>query len=203
MCIIIAKHSETKLDKSFLLKGIEQSWNTNSHGAGYAIKSKESNTIWIDKGYFDKDQFLSKMESEIQDDDDFIIHLRLATSGNKDDINCHPFIISTNVKELETVEGHTKKAVIAHNGVISEFTDRKSDHSDTFRFVQYQLSMWIPKFYSSLLNNIGHNKFAVLDPKKGLSVYGNFIRERGIYFSNGGYKKYSYPSVYGYSEIYH
>lgn len=198
MCLIIVKKVGTKLNNELLAKAIKKSGIHNNHGYGFTIKRGTSKNINISKGQKTVTELISDIEeSKIGLNDELIVHLRFGTAGDKNAINCHPFVVSNDTEDVETVYSEfVRKPVLAHNGVISEFTDRQSKYSDTFHFVRDYLSIIDPKYHQTLLDNLGSNKFAMSYPgKKPILLGGTWLQEGGLYFSNAGYKDYtSYSS---------
>lgn len=195
MCLIIAKKAGVALNSQLLRSAITTSCVSNKDGFGYMIKRAGAKTIDLDKGFFDPEELIEQvMGLNVQIGDELVVHLRAGTSGKKDDINCHPFVISHFEREIEETAGTTKHAVIAHNGVMGDFTKTSSDFSDTYHFVKSYLSLIKTEFYKKVLTAMGYNKYAVLYPTKALELFGSFILDSGLYFSNAGYKGYGSTS---------
>lgn len=78
---------------------------------------------------------------KIQKDDELMVHMRYATAGETNVENCHPFIVSDNIKDILLDEVVVKgKAVVAHNGTFDYYVDKKSDYSDTIHYIKDYLS---------------------------------------------------------------
>jgi hypothetical protein len=125
MCLAIYKRKGIKIDKD-LIDNIKTAWTVNSDGAGYSIKLDEG--IYTKKGIMQLDELLNDLK--VIGDNEAVIHLRYATSGEVDEGMTHPFNIDYKVsnKELKAVEFISNR-VLAHNGVL--FSPNLDDYSDT------------------------------------------------------------------------
>lgn len=203
MCLISAAPKGVKKDKDKLKGFIEQGMSSNTDGSGYAVKKK--GILYLEKGFRNPDDLLkSIVDKKLTIDDELIIHHRIGTSGEKNDINMHPFLVTDDTDLLQTTKMlDCKVPIMAHNGVFSSFTDRSSRFSDTFHFIQK--AMFIPEFLQLLKrdqelfknqfkNVIIGQKLAFLFPDHPMILLGNFVEDEGFFHSNGGYKKYVYDS---------
>lgn len=138
MCIIIAKEKGKKYNEQELIDAIEVAKIHNSDGAGFAFKKGNSETILISKGFlFYYEIMLERLaELDIQPEDELIVHLRYATSGNIDAENCHPFVVSSVPSILKETEAEVKEPVLAHNGTFYEYSYTNSEDSDTIHFIR-------------------------------------------------------------------
>lgn len=142
MCIIMAKRAGVKLDMAELKDAVKTSSLHNCHGTGFALKRKNSSNILLSKGYVYYEMALEVIENlKIQKDDELMVHMRYATAGETNVENCHPFIVSDNIKDILLDEVVVKgKAVVAHNGTFDYYVDKKSDYSDTIHYIKDYLS---------------------------------------------------------------
>lgn len=218
MCIIIVKEVNTKLNKTELEASIKVAQKHNCHGAGFAVKKADSGLIHVSKGYlFHYELMLKSLYAyDIQEDDEVIVHLRFATSGKVNQINCHPFVVDEDLDTILLDEATVNLPVMAHNGTFYEFSDKKDSNSDTVNFVKDFLalpnvldsieSIWDANPYLAD-NIIGNNRVSIMYPeanrqmlllgdwnyiKKGSWVYSN-------YYHTNPYDGYRKPGVHNYS----
>jgi len=205
MCVI-AYCKTRKLDEN----EIRNCFITNSDGIGIAWQRK--GLVHFKKGFMN----LGSFKEFYKDFNHFphVIHFRTGTSGGKIPELTHPFKI-----DLENpLEGKTRKGVLFHNGVIRNWQERLSliayyciKKGIKFPSGEFSDSRAIATLLSILginyMETIDTGKFIVLLPYK-LIMYGNFIEEKGIYFSNNsystswGYRDVAYDYNYGY-DYYH
>jgi len=141
-------------------------------------------------------------------------HFRQATEGTVKPQNCHPFPISSNKKELESLDLVTNRA-ITHNGIIwdygegglTDLTNKDtSDTTDTQKFIENYLSRMGGAIFNQgvrdLIAEYTQSRFAILD-ETSISLIGEFIKDNGLYFSNSGYKKIEpSPIILPYADAY-
>lgn len=96
-----------------LCDGINDAWDANSHGAGYAYA--KNGQLFFSKGYTSSQQLcmkLRKMHADgLFDSSDLLVHLRYTSSGENSVANCHPFI--------------TGQYAMIHNGTVSRYAHDK------------------------------------------------------------------------------
>ena len=129
-----------------------------------------------------------------------IIHLRMATHGEKNEANCHPFMVDDSTAFI-------------HNGVLTIPTPEKQ-YSDTWHFANLLVrpnqrdtaGEWLWSGHASLNLHLlaGYsNKFCFLRADgKHLIVNegaGHWDEERGVWYSNSSYKAFTYSSTSYYS----
>tara|TARA_Y100001937_G_scaffold91101_1_gene123290 strand:+ start:2760 stop:3386 length:627 start_codon:yes stop_codon:yes gene_type:complete len=120
MCVAILKPRGVSID----VETLNDAWDTNSDGGGFAFAKNGKLQVFksLDKKIF-IDALIESMQSV---DTDYMIHMRIATSGITDMMqNCHPFAIS-------------KTMVFCHNGVIRN-VDSTNEISDTRYFNKHIL----------------------------------------------------------------
>lgn len=190
MCLLtyIAPHAQP--DMALLENGAI----SNPDGHGWAILANESITVGHS---MDMDVALTLFElarQHLPADGPALFHSRIATAGNIDTYNCHPFYVNND-----------KRTVIAHNGILPRNAqpNRKDPRSDTHLFAD----VWLPKgrfghFRSRngrrrLSRWLGYgNKMAMLtvDPKYSRDSYilnehlGDWLPDGSMWFSNTSYK---------------
>lgn len=188
---------------------VKTCWQTNPDGAGIAYWRSGDTMVSIEKGFMRLKALRNRLaELELGIDDLVIVHYRWATHGLKDQGNCHPFPLTSNIEALRAITGQFPIA-IAHNGVFGNMACHKT-LSDTQKFIRRILAN--PAIMGNLDNTaiqellIGYcgtsSKLAFLSPSKLLLV-GHFIKDSvtGLLYSNDGYKEYT-PVTYGDNEDY-
>lgn len=188
MCIAIYKPAGVKMPE---LKTFENCWESNSDGAGYAVR--KDGQCHIHKGIMDWKEFEKAYDTRLCKlrDYDVLLHFRIHTHGGVNKENTHPFPITTNVKQLGKTYTVCPRCLI-HNGVLP-ITPRKNSISDTaemaLRIAESGLTS--DKVEALIGELLGTNKIALMN---GVRVYlmGDWIQDNGVYYSN---KTYSY-SIY-------
>jgi len=206
MCLIAVKELGADLPKDEHLKN---GASNNSDGCGIAFWKNNTSEIMIKKDFENVEKLLEFIHSNIKREDACIIHFRQATSGLVDIGNRHPFPITKNKELLRKPEVICKLAV-AHNGVLSNYGSHKK-YSDTQKFILDILaedsvknnleSEAIRKLINAFL---GNDKLAILNSQGTIYLFGDFEKEKGIYYSNYSYgwasffKKGKYDYYAGY-----
>lgn len=199
MCLITCAPKGVIKTKAALKSFVESGMRTNTDGSGFA--AKKDGLIILKKGFRDSVIILDAIEElELGMDDELIIHHRTGTSGLKNDINMHPFLVTSNSKSLQTIDtNNAKLPAMVHNGVFGEFSDMKSDFSDTYHFVEYFMACKeimnmmksdkskFEKIYKDILS---WNKLAFIFPDIDMIRTGQFVEDSGYFHSNSGYKSY-------------
>lgn len=127
MCIIISKPEKRKLDTKYYVNAFKH----NKDGAGVAyVENKE---LKIKKGIFNSDDFVKFVEE--REDQELLIHCRVATHGLINTDNCHPFIVPPT-----EMFPHISFA-IAHNGQLPWRST--ATKSDTACFIEDLLGPWL------------------------------------------------------------
>ena len=185
MCLAILKTKEGKLPASAL----EIASRSNNDGFGIAVALGE-------KLHIVKSMRLDDVKKTLEKFRDFpsIIHLRLATHGEKNVGNCHPFLVDDSTAFI-------------HNGVITIPTPDK-DKSDTWHFANLIVKPhqretkgeWLWTAHASLSLHLlaGYsNKFCFLraDGKHLIVNESAGSWEDGCWFSNSSHK----PVIYSYA----
>lgn len=186
MCLAIYKPSGVVLDWDALLEG----FRSNGHGAGFAVRVGDSLRIY--KGFFTFDAFREAFDPF--KDHQAAVHFRLATHGEKDTFNCHPFEI-------------TPELALIHNGILNIRCDLDAKKSDTWHYVEQILKPMAERdrdFYSRDdvrfmgESAIGGNKFVFL---RGDGDYCIWNDDQGhwhedAWWSNHSYQKSSFGFGY-------
>lgn len=171
MCIIIAKKAGVKrLDPQYF----DKAWTSNPDGGGLVWK-KPNEEVMCQKGFMNKEEFLSKIDELNQDDTAFIAHFRIKSVGAVCAENTHPFVFD--------------HITYAHNGTLGiKPFDGKTD-SETFGlcFLHDKTLDWCKEYKVLLEMALGHSKFAIMDNETGeiLILNEDLGKERdGAWFSN-------------------
>ena len=198
MCLIVTKPKGVPLPKRKLFK---QWFDSHDDGFGLAF-TKPNGKAHILKGAMTEKEMitlLSRLPSLLNGqkaaDVAMIFHFRQATDGSVTPANCHPFPISKKEKVLASLDVETNCALV-HNGIVWDYASagypNLTGKTDTQRFIEEILadlggnlfSLPVQKLIAGYSDN---SRFALLS-KKGITLIGQFIKENGLYFSNGGYK---------------
>lgn len=118
MCLAIYKPSKVSIEWDAL----EEGFRCNSHGAGFV--TVHEGRLTISKGFFTFEAFRAAYLPHERKQ--AAIHFRLATHGNQDEGNCHPFPV-------------TDEIAMIHNGVLPIDTSDDKSRSDTWHYVEYVL----------------------------------------------------------------
>lgn len=202
MCIIIVADRMSDITDEY----IENSMKVNRDGAGFGLISDKGVVVRkfiqkVDEAIAVKAELLSKYGDHVG-----MFHARIATHGEVNAKNAHPFRVTpskdhcTNKGGLEFIE--SKLCVMAHNGVLSGFGNAK--YSDTVDFITSVLGHLHTNALSKLLKHVD-GKFAVANPtSRIIYMYGNGWNNRKVtgtdntvYFSN--YSAFNYGNTKGYS----
>jgi predicted glutamine amidotransferase len=189
MCVIVYKPKGVAIKKSYL----QNCFNNNPDGCGYVFSSSVG--LSVRKGYFSFDSFWEDYYKDFESNrkSPFVIHFRIATSGNVDEINCHPFRIDEEV-------------VFAHNGIFYELNGVDKRFSDTVLFREMYLktlpSGWMyNRSIRALITKIAEDndsKLVFLNDKGNKWIVGedSGYWHKGCWYSN---RSYSWSNTYGFS----
>ena len=206
MCIIIAKYKNNNTIPT--KEQLKNCFEYNHDGAGFMYVYK--NKVIIDKGFMEYNDFIKHYETLCKKFNNFknkslVIHCRIGTSSSNSKENTHPYPITSNIDELHNTFTCCNLG-LAHNGIIHEYTptDRNAKTNDTQEFVLkyiYNLYNNYSNFYKNKyildgIQKITNSKFALLNNKDELYLIGDFVKEKGLYFSNTTYKTYTPTTKY-------
>ena len=182
MCIIAVKWADVSAPKDVLATCFEN----NPDGAGYMWE--DGGKVHVRKGFFDFEELWKDYEPRNLLNRNVVFHFRIASSGNVDVNNCHPFPVTPDVKKYlkyRTLESGVP--CLCHNGVISELSFAGSKYSDTVLFTE-KLSK-AKDCYRKENFPAGFNRFALLNPEGSVNLYGEgWQKAYGMEFSNGTYE---------------
>lgn len=182
MCIIVTKPQGSKVD----LDTMKICGTNNDHGCGYAFH--DGDKIQVRK-FLSTEGLINSYKSVVQEKFDeekvpAILHFRIATKGEVNRDNCHPFRI-------------TKKIVMAHNGTIRDI-DMIDGATDSESFGKNYLSFLTPDLLKQesalklISSKIGTSKLAFLDETGRITIVnqekGDLDTDTGIWYSNSSYK---------------
>lgn len=195
MCIICAKPAKTAFPDA---ETIRTMWHRNPDGAG--IMYARDGKVCIEKGFMKLSDFeahLDKLRKETAlDKTAVVMHFRITTHGGTKPANTHPFPVTDSITRLQATRTCSTVGV-AHNGIIPSVTPRNGI-SDTMEYIATQLaplSRALPDWYHNsdaitLVRNAIDSKLAVLTGEGEIITVGDFETDKGIMYSNGGYKSY-------------
>ena len=83
MCIAIVKPKGCKLPKR---EWLENSFESNPDGGGFAVLKPNQNEIGYMKGYFNFEEYYKVLKDSIKTEDVALIPLRITTNGGNDNI---------------------------------------------------------------------------------------------------------------------
>lgn len=207
MCLIIVKPLGTPMIDE-ILKVTKEAASSNQDGYGFCYKPNAhyANQLYVDKGYMEVDKMITAIEKlNVTDDDELMIHLRMATTGKVMPLNTHPFVVSDKNYELNTLCTSTNKPVVAHNGWFTIKTEE--DYSDTWSWVKNVLSKeanfnaltdetlnFNPEKVKEILGYT--SKVGIMFPDQNLQLIGNgWVESKGVFYSNSSYKYHLNKSV--------
>jgi len=167
-------------------KHLETAFGNNPDGAGIMlVKNKR---VQIVKGFMEFNDFINCYEKIVSKKEAMVLHFRSATHGDICPENCHPFPLSESVKDLCATQIETPVGV-CHNGVInidSGVGCRLSDTQEFIRRIMAHIDLTNPKIIE-LLGYVG-GRFLILLGSGQVYTTGFWEKNRGIYYSNDGYK---------------
>lgn len=193
MCLIVTKPQGSRIPKGKKFRR----W-FDSYPDGFGLAFPYQGRIRILKGAMNQAgmfALLDKMRHCLGNpqDVDIIFQFRAAVTGRVSPRFCHPFPVTKNQEELDSLDVLTDCA-LTHNGVIYDYavlSRSLGDINDAQEFIKDYLvdmgdSLWNPAV-QKLIEEYTVSKFALLSAR-GITYIGNFIEDNGCLFSNGGYK---------------
>lgn len=175
MCLAIYTEDATSVPKDHLREGFE----SNPHGAGFAVATREG--LVICKGYFNFRKFWKALRK--YPGCPAIIHFRWATHGEIGQKNCHPWQVGTDL-------------AVVHNGILS--CKSTPELSDTGHFVRDYCQplhasgdLLKPETLSELEKIIGRGNKMVFMDQYGDPAFLNEnegVWDKGVWYSNEGYR---------------
>jgi len=181
MCVIIYKPKKAYITRETL----SECWDENPDGGGFMYS--KNNVLQVHKGFMSFRKFYKQYRKcENDNDSNFVIHFRIATSGLIDSNNSHPFYVN-------------KSLGFVHNGILNCVdVPEKSNRSDTAIFNETVLKKLPKTFlkqkaYHIMLESIARqqcSKFAFMDNKGTCYIFNECagVWQDGIWFSNQRHK---------------
>lgn len=183
MCVIIAKprHIESPEIETF-----QRAMQANPHGSSIALKTPGK--PWRVFKTMKASEMIEFIENEgvLNKQSKWVFHARIKTHGSAGIKNCHCW----RDKKTDTI--------FAHNGTFSIAADKDKTDSETFfrhvfvpiyKHEGFQAAI---KACKMIVNN--YSKIAVImeKEKKQVALVGNWIKQKGIFYSNTS----AFPIVY-------
>ena len=176
MCLIIVKGKGVEKPTTEIIK---KAYTANDDLCGISYLKPHGKLLECYRGLTLNE--LIEINEDIEDSFNVMYHFRIATSGNVNVLNAHPFPLYQNKMKVHT----RPKITLAHNGITKGIGNQK--YSDTSILVQYIEDNHLDyDFLLTLLSSNGGGKFAVLDLElAGIMLYGEFTESKsGLLFSN-------------------
>lgn len=195
MCIICVSEKGVRQPN---MNEINNMWMRNPHGAGYM--SIKNGMVEIHKGFMNKQDFMTAINSEGFTKDDVVVyHFRIATQGGVNPQMTHPFPFTNELVKMKALDVRSQLG-IAHNGIIPITSTGDKEYSDTALFIADYLTKYIKtrkdlsdKKVLSEIKDLLHSKMVILANTGEVIRLGTFIRTNdGLLFSNDGFKGYDY-----------
>lgn len=191
MCVILVKERGIELPTKDVL---ESCWKRNPDGAGFMFN--DCNKVVIMKGFMTFEEFYLRLQTANEfyhlKEKGLVIHFRIATSGLKDEGNCHPYPITNDNLDLRKSFIVTDLG-IAHNGIIRNYNGKDKVLNDTQLFIKndlFELNSLDKKFYknsifqSMIERLIDGSRLVFLNEKGEIIKLGNWFQDGNYYFSN-------------------
>lgn len=178
MCLALYKPKNKRLPKEYA----QNAFLANSNGAGFAVRL--NGRIEIHKGFMDFKTFWEDFSK--YEEDEAIVHFRLATHGSECPENTHPFTLG-------------EDSALIHNGILNIQTDKTKNITDTETYIRLVIEPMIerggadilhdPSFKYLIETSIKGSKFVALTPERVI-IYnekdGHW--KDGIWYSNKTYE---------------
>lgn len=176
MCIAILNTKQTLSKKT-----LKNCWTANPDGAGFIFTTFKKLVIFKEMNNFDTFYNEYQKQRNLHPKSNFVIHFRIATSGNIDLTNCHPFTVNENLAFI-------------HNGMI-DIVPMYDIVSDTWTFNEMILKGLQTDFLSNeyltdmIANFIGYSKLVFLDTKNVATIINEDLGQwdGDNWFSNSSY----------------
>ena len=197
MCLLIAKDKKMRCPSE---KELYQAFKTNPHGAGFAYV--DNGKVIIDKGYMNWDDFIREYKTICKKYNNFkdkclMVHLRIGTSGGNTPGNTHPYMVTTNIKQMQKLDNKCDLAV-AMNGVAYDYLPEGHGYNDTMEFIKSYMTniqkldkkFYARRYFREQINGLTNSKWAFLDKNDNIYTCGKFINRNNLLFSNENHVPY-------------
>lgn len=196
MCIVITKEKYVSMPSNNTLR---RCWQSNPQGAGYMYTDPTTRQVIGKKGFMKLDDFLKELSNPKLEKMNVVIHFRIATHGGVNSAATHPFPVSDKTDDLNALEW-TARAGVAHNGIIPSYGTQKG-LSDTQDFIKNVLSkagehVLHPGVLKMTTAMIGSSRLAIMRRDKIVRIGNGWVKFKGCWYSNSGYKKVVYAPCY-------
>ena len=182
MCVAVYKPAGVPAPSMDTLKSC---WLHNPDGAGIGYTTANGKFAIV-KGFMKWKNFEKKVESlgDLTNAQVFY-HFRIATHGSIRPGNCHPFPISTSLKQLQATSGVYDR-VLMHNGILP-ITPVLKDTSDSQELARRLAAFKTDQQFKNALDLLegfeDGSKIAVWANGK-VELFGNWTPVNGVYYSN-------------------
>lgn len=173
----------------------------NDDGAGWAYA--KDGKIYFSKGYTNVNKFIKAVQ-KLPLDCERMVHCRIATHGGVCRELTHPFPVSRDYAKMEMLSGVLSSGyILAHNGILSNFTPESKNHSDTEELVRCLANVKsdiMSEDMRDIINTlIAGSRVAILNTDGKINRYGTGWTQRdGIWFSNRHFEYYTSAYYYNY-----
>ena len=184
MCIIVIKPKGRPFPSDSVLN---YCFRRNPHGAGIMLAAPKRGLI-IRKGLMTREEFFDCYHDLAKrfPESPFIIHFRWSTGGGIQPGLCHPFPIDNRRRVLTAKQPSNVKMAVAHNGIISRWSEVDDTVSDTLLYVKNVLFpaykadpefVFQPEQKAKIANAVNGSRLAFpprshkpLEPKRSWSI---------------------------------
>lgn len=180
MCVMIVQEPNVELSKELL----KQCFDNNSHGCGYTFA--KDGAIYYNKT-LDFEEFYESYSKDREANQDlyFLVHFRLATHGEVNLDNAHPFVVND-------------KMIMMHNGTINNCTPAKGDVRSDSKVFAEDIIANLPDGWEDnracmelVEKYIGASKVLTLTNDGNITIFNEHLGNEylGCWFSNYSYYK--------------
>ena len=193
MCIICVSKSGVRQPGEATIRAM---FLNNPPGAGYMVA--RGGRVEIHTGFMRLDEDLRAIRTErFTPQDSVVYHFRISTQAGVNPEMTHPFPLSNQPWRMRRLDECCRIGV-AHNGVIRLTSDPDNErYSDTAIFIADYLSQILrtradlrDRRKLNTIYQLAQSKFAIMDGGGYVATVGAFIHERGLLFSNAGYREF-------------
>ena len=193
MCIIAICQ-----DRKLTEKELKNCFENNPDGAGFSFVT-DDNEVHIEKGFMTIKELIDAYEELCILP--HVVHFRIATSGDVSPELTHPYRVEIDSK-LD-IFGKMDCPVLFHNGVISDYRTLLLNMVTSGQIKMpagvmndTRVAAIMTAVYGEDVLEVLSGKFVIVKPE-GITMFGVFEKENGVFFSNNGYKKSVYHCARG------
>ena len=162
--------------------------------AGRGTTSSRSHGLIIRKGLMTREDFFDCYHDLAKrfPESPFIIHFRWSTGGGIQPGLCHPFPIDSRRRVLTAKQPSNVKMAVAHNGIISRWSEVDDTVSDTLLYVKNVLFpaykadpefVFQPEQKAKIANAVNGSRLAFMTEKGRMIGIGGFYQYDGCFYS--------------------